>query len=118
MLVPGLESVLDAIPDALVTAGGGNLPLGIATKPVSGVRLVLRSVDELGPALFHFLACEFHGSADVELFADVKVKGRRGFDYTLLVVLSEDLHKNVNLAISSVLSVSYRQIDFVRHLKT
>ena len=117
LLVPSLERVLDAIPDALVTAGGKNLAKDIATSPVSGVRLVLRSVDELGPALFHFLAFNFNSSAEVELIAYVEVNGRLGFDFTFLVVFGEELHKNEELAISFVLCVSCRQIDFVRHLQ-
>ena len=101
----------------IVTAGGDHLSKDIATSPVSAVGHVLRSVDELGPALFHFLAFNFNSSAEVELIAYVEVNGRLGFDFTLVVVFGEELHKNEELAISFVLCVSCRQIDFVRHCK-
>ena len=118
MSVPSLERVLDAISDLLVTTTGSNLPGDIATEPVSAASPILRNVDDLRPALLHFLAKELHASAEVELIADLKVNLRAHVDLTLVVVLSVDLYKNGKLAISSVLFDSCRQIDFVRYLQT
>lgn len=115
--VPNFERVLDAISDGLVTSAGSNLPGDIGTGPVSLVLIVLRSVDDLRPALLHLRASEFQASTKVELIAEKKVKMRLDFDLTLLVVLSVDLYKNRELAISSVLFYSCRQIDFVRYLQ-
>ena len=116
--VPSFERVLDAISDGLVTSGGGNLPGDIGTEPVSLVGIVLRSVDDLRPALLHLRAGEFQASTNVELIAEKKVNMRLDLHFTLLVVLSVDLYKNRELAISSVLFYSCRQIDFVRYLQS
>lgn len=93
MLVSALEGMLDAIPDALVTAGHDTLPETVATEPVCGVRLILWLVDELGPSLGHSLAVGLNSGAKVELVADLKVKLRLSLDLLLSIVLGVQMKR-------------------------